>query len=105
MKKSVVQIPVACLLLNLIGVKDVTAKTTAGFLTSNSSNVSSLIADQTVKGKVIDEKGEPIAGVNILVKGTPNKGASTNASGEFTINVSNQNVTLIFLLLASLVKK
>ncbi|MDI9876535.1 SusC/RagA family TonB-linked outer membrane protein [Flectobacillus rivi] len=96
MKKSVVQIPVACLLLNLIGVKDVTAKTTAGFLTSNSSNVSSLIADQTVKGKVVDEKGEPIAGVNILVKGTPNKGASTNASGEFTINVSNQNVTLIF---------
>lgn len=96
MKKSVVQIPVACLLLNLIGVKDVTAKTTTGFLTSNLRNVSSLIADQTVKGKVVDEKGEPIAGVNILVKGTPNKGASTNASGEFTINVSNSNATLIF---------
>ncbi len=38
-----------------------------------------------IRGVVRDEKGEPIAGVSIVIKGTP-KGTSTNEKGEFVID-------------------
>ena len=37
-----------------------------------------------IKGKVVDNKGTPVAGATVVIKGT-NKGAMTNVSGEFTI--------------------
>lgn len=37
-----------------------------------------------LKGKVSDDKGQPIPGVSVRLKGT-NKGVSTNANGAFTI--------------------
>ena len=39
-----------------------------------------------VGGRIRDFKGEPIPGVNILVKGTPN-GAVTNPEGYFKIKI------------------
>lgn len=48
----------------------------------------------TVKGKVTTNEGTAV-GVNIREKGT-NKGATTNANGEYTINVSKTGATLIF---------
>jgi TonB-linked SusC/RagA family outer membrane protein len=48
-----------------------------------------------VKGKVVDEKGQPIPGVTILEKGTKNEVAS-NGNGEFTINVKDDAAVLIF---------
>src|SRR5205085_3123988 len=47
-----------------------------------------------IKGKVPNEKGEPIAGANVLIKGT-HKGASTNAGGEFTLDADKGEVLLI----------
>ncbi|MGZ8518325.1 MAG: TonB-dependent receptor plug domain-containing protein, partial [Chitinophagaceae bacterium] len=38
-----------------------------------------------VTGKVTNEKGEPLVGVSVLVKGT-SRGTTTNSSGSFTIN-------------------
>lgn len=38
----------------------------------------------TVKGTVTDSSGEPLMGVSVLVKGTPN-GAATNLDGEFSV--------------------
>src|SRR5689334_7491107 len=47
-----------------------------------------------VKGRVLDETGSPIQGATIQAKGTRG-GTSTNALGEFTLNVANNVKTLI----------
>ena len=46
----------------------------------------------TVSGKVVDEKGEPIIGANVVVSGTTN-GTITDFNGIFTVNVE-ENATL-----------
>ncbi|MDN3667105.1 TonB-dependent receptor domain-containing protein [Algibacter miyuki] len=51
-------------------------------------------AQQTVKGTIIDTSGIPIAGVNVLEKGT-SKGAISDFDGNYTISV-NGNATLVF---------
>lgn len=48
----------------------------------------------TVKGKVVDDKGEAVPGVNIIEKGTVN-GVITNFDGEYAIEVPPTS-TLIF---------
>lgn len=56
---------------------------------------SQLIAQShTIKGKVFDENGLPIANANIFVKGT-SKGAATDLDGSFTILVSSTAKSLI----------
>src|SRR5687768_13034228 len=47
-----------------------------------------------VTGKVTGPAGEPISGASILVKGS-NIGTSTDNEGNFTINVTNPNATLV----------
>ncbi|OQP59514.1 hypothetical protein A3860_37395 [Niastella vici] len=47
-----------------------------------------------IKGKIVNEKGEPIAGANVQVKGT-RKGTSTNNEGEFTIDANKGDVLII----------
>jgi TonB-dependent starch-binding outer membrane protein SusC len=42
---------------------------------------------KTIKGKVVDESGNPVAGVNIVAKATK-KGAQTDNDGNFSITVS-----------------
>jgi len=50
----------------------------------------------TVTGKVTDSQtGEPMAGVNVIVKGTTT-GTMTDASGSYSLNVPDRNATLIF---------
>jgi TonB-linked SusC/RagA family outer membrane protein len=49
----------------------------------------------TVKGKVVDDKGEPLPGVVIKVKGTQ-LGASTDVYGNYTIILQNPKSTLVF---------
>ena len=41
---------------------------------------------RTISGKVSDEKGDPISGATIMIKGT-NAGTTSNASGDFVISV------------------
>ncbi|WP_417784806.1 TonB-dependent receptor [Tenacibaculum sp.] len=53
------------------------------------------VIGQTIKGKVIDEKGAPLPFVNVLEKETVN-GVSTDDNGEFTLNVKKIPVTLVF---------
>ncbi|CAM1339118.1 TonB-dependent receptor [Tenacibaculum aestuarii] len=50
---------------------------------------------QTIKGKVTDESGVPLALVNVLEKETVN-GVSTNEQGEFVLNVKKMPATLVF---------
>lgn len=48
----------------------------------------------TVKGKVTNDKVEPLPNATVLVKGT-NNGSTTNDAGEFTINVPNSKAILV----------
>ncbi len=50
---------------------------------------------ETVRGKVTDETGAGLPGVNVLVKGT-SQGTTTDADGQFTLNVSETNAVLVF---------
>ena len=50
---------------------------------------------QTVTGTVKDEKGQPLNGVSVSIKGT-NNGTTTDASGKFTINVPGRESILTF---------
>lgn len=48
-----------------------------------------------VSGKVVDEAGEPVPGVTVLVKGTSN-GTSTDIDGSYRILVPNIKTVLVF---------
>ncbi len=48
-----------------------------------------------IDGRVIDEQGEPLPGVSILVKGTQ-QGMITDANGRFSIEVPDENTILVF---------
>ncbi|MDR6806869.1 TonB-linked SusC/RagA family outer membrane protein [Dyadobacter sp. BE34] len=52
-------------------------------------------ADVTVTGRVTDEKGEVLPGVNVTVKGTL-RGVSADASGNYSLSVPSGQVTLVF---------
>lgn len=48
-----------------------------------------------LKGRVVNEKGEPVPGVTVTVKGTKNASA-TNDNGEFSLTGVDRNATLVF---------
>jgi len=48
-----------------------------------------------IKGKVTDQNGEEIPGVNILIKGIQ-KGTSSDHNGDFTLDLASKNETLQF---------
>lgn len=53
------------------------------------------LALQTVTGRITDEKGEGLPGVNVLIKGTQ-QGTTTDGGGRFTVNVPDGNAVLVF---------
>jgi TonB-dependent starch-binding outer membrane protein SusC len=53
------------------------------------------IKNTEIKGKVIDDKGEPLPGVIVKVKGSQ-IGTSTDVYGNYTLNLPDANVTLVF---------
>ncbi|GEO02604.1 SusC/RagA family TonB-linked outer membrane protein [Adhaeribacter aerolatus] len=48
-----------------------------------------------IRGKVTDDKGEPLPGVTVVVRGTSN-GTATGADGTFTLNIPETAGTLVF---------
>lgn len=48
-----------------------------------------------VKGRVVNEKGEPVEGVTVTIKGTKTV-TTTNANGEFSINSLDKDAVLVF---------
>lgn len=52
-------------------------------------------AQNNIRGMVKDSRGESLIGVNVVIKGT-NQGTSTDFNGEFSINTSDKNATLLF---------
>ncbi|PKB18981.1 SusC/RagA family TonB-linked outer membrane protein [Flavobacterium sp. 5] len=51
--------------------------------------------DRILKGKVVNEIGSPLNGVNVVVKGT-SRGTVTDKNGDFTIDVPEKKNVLIF---------
>ena len=58
----------------------------SGALTATPALAQKAGTKHTVTGKVTDQSGEPLIGATVLVTGTT-IGASTNAAGEYTIQV------------------
>ena len=56
---------------------------------------STAAVDLTITGTVVDETGNPLPGVNVLVKGTSN-GTTTDADGKYTLVVDDGTETLVF---------
>lgn len=54
----------------------------------------SYYADREVTGRIVDEKGGPLANVNVLVKGTT-VGTITNEDGNFKLNVPEGKTVLV----------
>ncbi|NBC09576.1 MAG: SusC/RagA family TonB-linked outer membrane protein [Bacteroidetes bacterium] len=54
-----------------------------------------LLAQHTVKGNVNDTDGTPLVGVTVLEQGTSN-GTVTDALGDYTLDVSSPEATLLF---------
>lgn len=55
----------------------------------------SLQAQQrTISGKVVDDKGEPVVGASVVIKGT-SRGIPANTAGEFSINARPNDVLVI----------
>lgn len=61
-----------------------------------SAQFSALAQDVVVSGTVQTVDGTTLPGVNIIVKGTPNVGTSTDGDGEFELRVPEENSTLVF---------
>jgi len=53
------------------------------------------LLQRAITGRVIDESGNNMIGVNVIEKGTTN-GAITNADGVYSITVASTNSTLVF---------
>lgn len=64
------------------------------FLTST-SKATGFQTDFNVRGRVTDEKQQPVAGVSIALKGT-STGTSTNENGEYSLMLPNGQGTLVF---------
>lgn len=66
------------------------------FLTVGAVERGSLTIDPiTINGKVLDETGQPLVGVSVLLKGTSIK-TQTNSEGGYTIKVPEQSGVLVF---------
>ncbi|MEM9650261.1 MAG: carboxypeptidase-like regulatory domain-containing protein, partial [Bacteroidota bacterium] len=61
---------------------------------SKKTNSSKEKVQQEIRGSVKDEQGNPLAGANILVKGTTN-GTQADFDGNYTLEVADGNATLV----------
>lgn len=52
------------------------------------------VATKTIRGKIFNDKREPLSGASIIEKGTTN-GTTTDANGSFELNVKDENSILI----------
>ncbi|MGV3556631.1 TonB-dependent receptor [Larkinella arboricola] len=58
-------------------------------------NVAPREINREITGKVLDEKGQPIPGASVIVKGTT-LGTSTNAEGEYILSLPDDKDAIIF---------
>ena len=64
-------------------------------LVNKETGAPDILQQNRVTGTVIDETGNPMPGVNVLVEGTT-VGVITDINGKYSINIPNANAVLIF---------
>lgn len=69
--------------------------TALGKLSSDQSLLQITSPTQTISGRVTDEKGEGLPGVNITLKATTT-GTATDVNGNYNLTVPNGSATLVF---------
>ncbi len=62
---------------------------------ANASYRADFFQAQTVSGTIVDEKGDPLPGANVLLKGTT-IGTTSDASGGYTLSISDGSSVLVF---------
>ena len=55
---------------------------------------STFAQNRSVTGRVVDDKGEPIVGASVIVKGT-SRGVAANSTGDFTISAKPNDVLVV----------
>ena len=63
---------------------------------SNNSITDDEPANQKLLGRVTNEKGDPVSGVSVYVKGSPSIGTVTDEKGAFKLEVPDNAVVLVF---------
>lgn len=62
----------------------------------------SLLAQKRVRGTVSDVNGEPLIGVNVVVKNATTIGTVTDIGGNYSLEVPGENSILVFSYIGSL---
>jgi TonB-linked SusC/RagA family outer membrane protein len=70
------------------------ARTTISDANQSLANPNAEMVEQTVSGKVTDESGDALPGVNVLIKGSQ-RGVTTDGKGQYKITVDDNDV-LVF---------
>jgi len=55
-------------------------------------------AQQTVTGKIVDEKGKPVIGATVRTKSAPSNGTSSNNTGEFSIQATQRDILIVSII-------
>jgi TonB-linked SusC/RagA family outer membrane protein len=66
----------------------------AGFSFAEETNPPSAVVARPVRGKVLDDKGQPMSDVSVKIKNSTG-GTVTNSSGEFSLELSDKATVLI----------
>lgn len=77
----------ASLVAALIGIGNLSGYAVESYGPGNSEAIQQTSRSKSVKGTVIDENGDPMVGVSVVVKGTK-EGIATDIDGNFALNVS-----------------
>lgn len=67
-------------------------------LKAEKTHLTAVLQEKAIKGTVTEEGGEPMPGVNVVIKGTT-QGSVTDINGEYTIRVSDNDAILVFSLI------
>ena len=62
---------------------------------TSAQNISSGTANQQITGLVTDDKGEPLIGANVVLKGSSSIGVITDLDGKFSLNAPLQGTLQI----------
>ena len=64
-----------------------------------------VMAQKTVTGSVSDESGQPLIGVNVIVKDAATIGTMTGNDGKYSLEVPNENSVLVFSYIGYITKE
>lgn len=76
-------------------IKQQTIFVTKKKITKEEEEIAIALPPIDVKGRIVNEAGEPIAGASVQVKGNKTLGTSTDANGYFELKGADENATLV----------